>query len=48
MKRKDVLELKRRLTKDQCTFTRMCGCFVNSEKNIILDFKETFFKFRRR
>lgn len=42
MKRKDILELKRRLKKEQCTFTRMCGCFVNSEKNILLEFKETF------
>ena len=42
MKRKDILELKKRLKKDQCTFTRICGCFVNSEKNIILELKETF------
>ncbi|MDR7870785.1 MAG: DUF4317 domain-containing protein [Tissierellaceae bacterium] len=42
MKKKDVAELKKRLKKEQCTFTRMCGCFVNSEKNIILEFKETF------
>ncbi len=42
MKKKDILELKKRLKKDQCTFTRMCGCFVNAEKNIILELKETF------
>lgn len=42
MKRKDILELKRRLKKEQCTFTRMCGCFVNSEKNIILELNESF------
>lgn len=42
MKRKDILELRKRLTKDKCSFTRVCGCFVNSEKNIILDLKETF------
>lgn len=42
MKRKDILELKRRFKKDQCTFTRVCGCFVNSEKKIILELKETF------
>lgn len=42
MKRKDILELKKRLKEGQCTFTRMSGCFVNSEKNILLDFKETF------
>lgn len=42
MKRKDILELKKRLKKDQCTFTKMCGCFVNAEKNIILKLNETF------
>ena len=42
MRKKDILELKRRLKKDDCTFTRMCGCYVNGEKNIILNFKETF------
>ena len=42
MRKKDVLELKRRLKKDECTFTRMCGCYVNSEKDIVLNIKETF------
>ena len=42
MRKKDILELKRRLKKDDCTFTKMCGCHVNGEKNIILNFKETF------
>ena len=42
MRKKDILELKKRLKKDQCTFTRMCGCYVNGEKNIILKFNETF------
>lgn len=42
MRKKDVLELKRRLKKEECTFTKMCGCYVNSEKNIVLNIKETF------
>ena len=42
MRKKDILELKRRLKKDDCTFTKMCGCYVNGEKNIILNFRETF------
>ena len=42
MKRKDILELKKRLKKDHCTFTKMCGCYVNGEKNIILNFRENF------
>jgi len=42
MRKKDILELKRRLKKDECTFTKMCGCYVNSEKNIVLKLNETF------
>ena len=42
MKKKDILELKRRLKKDECTFTRMCGCYVDGQKNIVLNIKETF------
>lgn len=42
MRKKDILELKKRLKKDHCTFTKMCGCYVNGEKNIILNFRETF------
>lgn len=42
MRKKDILELKKRFKKDHCTFTKMCGCYVNSEKNILLKFRETF------
>ena len=42
MNRKDILELKRRLKKGECTFTKMCGCYVNSEKETVLEFRETF------
>lgn len=42
MTKKDVLELKRRLKKDECTFTKLCGCYVNGEKNKILNIDETF------
>lgn len=42
MQKKDILELKKRLKKDNCTFTKMCGCYVNGEKNTILKFRETF------
>lgn len=41
MNKKDVLELKRRFKKDHCTFTRMCGCYVDAQKNIVLNLKET-------
>ena len=42
MNKKDVMELKRRLKKDQCTFTKMCGCYVNGNKEKILTSQETF------
>ncbi|CAM2874596.1 DUF4317 domain-containing protein [Hathewaya histolytica] len=42
MRKKDILELKKRLKKDYCTFTKMCGCYVNGEKHTILKFRETF------
>jgi hypothetical protein len=42
MRKKDILELKKRLKKDRCTFTKMCGCYVSGEKHVILKFRETF------
>ncbi len=39
---KEVLELKRRFKKESCTFTRICGCYVDSTKNKITDLAETF------
>ena len=42
MTKKDILELKRRLKKNECTFTKMCGCYVDGNKNIILNINETF------
>ncbi|WP_298839544.1 DUF4317 domain-containing protein [uncultured Clostridium sp.] len=42
MRRKDILELKRRFKKEQCTFTKVCGCYVNGEKHTILKFRESF------
>lgn len=42
MNKKEVLELKKRLTKNNCSFTKLCGCYVDSEKNIVLRLSETF------
>lgn len=30
------------MTKSNCTFTRMCGCYVDADKNIITTLNETF------
>ncbi len=43
MKRKDLLELRRRVKKEDASFTKICGCFVNTEKNILLEFQEEFY-----
>lgn len=43
MNRKDILELKKRYKKEACTFTKISGCYVDGEKEIQLEFKETFF-----
>ena len=42
MNSKDVLELKRRLTKDNATFTRISGCYVDGDKNKIAIFNDNF------
>lgn len=38
----DIKELSRRMSKDGCTFTRMCGCYVNANKDIVTTLNETF------
>lgn len=42
MTKKDILEIKRRFKKGECTFTKLRGCYVNSQKEIILHINETF------
>lgn len=42
MNKKEVLELKKRLTKNACTFTKLSGCYVNADKERVLTFNETF------
>lgn len=42
MNKKDIHELKRRFTKHGCTFTRMCGCYVDGERNKVIHITETF------
>lgn len=42
MNKSEVTELKKRFTKNKCTFTKMCGCYVNADKQKIVDINETF------
>lgn len=42
MNKKEVLELKKRFKKDQATFTRLVGCYVDCNKNKICKFGGKF------
>lgn len=42
LRNKDILELKRRFKKEACTFTKMCGCYVDANKNKVVELNETF------
>ena len=42
MTRRDLLELKRRLKKEECTITRMTGCYVSGNKEKVVTFSEMF------
>lgn len=42
MTKSDVLELRRRMTKEKCTITRVSGCYVDGMKNPVLKFSERF------
>lgn len=42
MNQKEIMEIKRRFKKEACTFTRMCGCYVDAEKNKVVNFGQTF------
>lgn len=42
MDKKSIGELRRRLKKDSCTFTKMCGCYVNDSKNKVIKLDEVF------
>lgn len=42
MNKKEILELKRRLKKESCTFTKMCGCYVDSDRNKVTSLNKTF------
>ncbi|MBE5870581.1 MAG: DUF4317 domain-containing protein [Lachnospiraceae bacterium] len=40
--KKDILELKRRMKKEDCTFTRINGCYVDANKEKLVTFSENF------
>lgn len=40
--KRDVLELRRRMTKKSCTIDYMSGCYVDGNKNVVLKFTQRF------
>ncbi len=42
MNKNEVAELKRRLKKDNASFTRLAGCYVNADKEKVLTFSSSF------
>ena len=42
MNKKEIAEIKKQFTPDRCAITRICGCYVNSEKEKQLGMKEAF------
>ncbi len=42
MNKKEVAEIRRQFTPERCTITRICGCYIDGEKNIKTQLKEAF------
>lgn len=42
MNKREIAEIKRQFTVFNCSIARICGCYVDAEKNIKADFREAF------
>ena len=42
MNKKEVLEIRKQFSPQNCAITRICGCYVDGDKEKKLDFKEAF------
>ena len=42
MNKKEVLEIRKQFSPANCAITRICGCYVDHEKNKKLQFKDAF------
>lgn len=42
MNRRDILEIKKRLKKESCSITKMCGCYVDANRNKVVELNENF------
>ncbi|MEF9940797.1 MAG: DUF4317 domain-containing protein [Lachnospiraceae bacterium] len=42
MNKKEVLEIRKQFSPENCAITRICGCYIDHEKNKITEFKKAF------
>ena len=42
MNKKEISEIKKQFTPENCALTRLCGCYVDGEKNKKAEMKEAF------
>ena len=42
MNKKEILEIRKQFTPANCAITRICGCYVDHEKNKKMESKEAF------
>ena len=42
MNKKEVLEIRKQFSPQNCAITRLCGCYVDGDKEKKLEFKEAF------
>ena len=46
MIKKEISEIKRQFTPNSCSISRICGCYVDGEKNKKATLKEAFLSVR--
>ena len=42
MNKKEIAEIRKQYIPERCTITRICGCYIDAEKNIKTELKEAF------
>ena len=48
MNKKEIAEIKKLFTPSHCAITRICGCYVDAEKNIKTKIKRSVFSLSKR
>ena len=48
MNKKEVLEIRKQFSPKNCAITKICGCYVDYEKNKKMESKDAFLALRRK